>query len=67
MQDNWWLWYCLFWILFVQTANNRRLLRAIEAKLNAALRRLGDNPTQVEASLREADQAAEAEVRWLAW
>ena len=39
----------------------------IEAKLDAALRRLGDNPTQVEAGLERRDQAAEASAKALAF
>jgi hypothetical protein len=66
MQDYWWLWFWLFMVLSIQGDHLRRRLRIIEAKLDAALRRLGDNPTKTETALELRDQAAEADAKALA-
>jgi ferric-dicitrate binding protein FerR (iron transport regulator) len=65
MQD-WWLLYLAFVILAAQGEAHRRSLRSVEAKLGAALRRLGGDPGAVESELKRADEAAEAEQRGLA-
>ena len=66
MQNYGWLWFWLFMSLIVQGDYPRRRLRVIEAKLDAALRTLGDNPTQVETGLERRDQVAEADAKALA-
>lgn len=66
MHDHWWLWFWFFMVLIIQGDYSRWRLRVIEAKLDAALRRLGDNPTQVEAGLERREQAAEADAKALA-
>src|SRR5262245_30508815 len=62
MQD-WWLLYIAFLILAAQGEAHRRALQSIEAKLGAALRRLGGDPAAIEAELKRADDTAEAELK----
>lgn len=61
----WWFLYACFLIVAVQLDGHRRALRRIDAKLDAALRRLGGEAASVEAELRRSDDAAEAENRRL--
>ena len=66
MQDYWWLWFWLFMLLMIQGDYPRRRFRVIEAKLDAALRRLGESPTQLETGVERRDQSAEADANALA-